>query len=136
MHNTGSAETLNKSKSVTRWIGELKVGDEKAVEALWTVLQRPVLNLARRHIKPDVRTVYDEEDVAQSAFGALCELMRGGHYENVCNRDELWRLLAVFVLNKVRDRNRYEKRLRRGGNITKIDLNDVGIAAVGKLPAR
>ena len=120
---------LRRSGSVTRWIGEFKAGDEEAVAALWDCFERRMLRLARNKLNDRVRCVYDEEDVALSAFGTLYESMRDGRYDGVSNRTELWRLLTVFILNKARDRNLHENRLCRGGDRAKFELDEV----IGKL---
>ncbi|MEM7313935.1 MAG: ECF-type sigma factor [Planctomycetota bacterium] len=118
MQNTTSA------LSVTRWISGLKLGDERAISLLWEYLNRRMVNLARTKVSPTVRATYDEEDVALSAFDALCTAMRDGRYVEVVDRDQLWRLLAVFVLNKARDRNIHENRFRRGGGVKKFDVDE------------
>ena len=44
--------------------------------------------------------VYDEDDLAQSAFHALCDAVQSGRYEGLADREEVWKLLSTIVLNK------------------------------------
>ena len=60
-------------------------------------------------------SVYDEEDVAISAFTTLCDGFEAGRYDDVLDRDQLWRLLSVITVNKARKRAAHENRIRRGG---------------------
>ena len=107
--------------SVTRWLQELRRGDEFAAERLWEFVQHRLLRLAHHEVKRGNPTVYDEEDVALSAFAALCGSVQQGSYSDIDNRDELWKLLAVITLNKARNRARDENRQRRGGGLQVSD---------------
>jgi DNA-directed RNA polymerase specialized sigma24 family protein len=50
--------------------------------------------------------VYDEEDVALSAFASFCRAVQEGRYPELDGRDGLWQLLITFTLRKARDRAR------------------------------
>lgn len=74
--------------------------------------------------------VYDEEDIANSAFGALCHGLEGGRYDELASREELWRLLAVITVNKARNRARDTNRVKRGGNVTRIEDNEMFLSLI------
>ena len=92
--------------SVTRWLHELKKGDDSAARRLWQFLHRRILSVAAQELPVGGSASYDEEDVAQSAFHAFCRAIQQEKYPMIAGRDELWRLLAVVTVNKARDRAR------------------------------
>jgi len=110
--------------SVTSWLVALRDGESAAAELLWEFLKRRLLTFASGQIRR-VSPVYDEDDVALSAFHTLCDGVQKGRYSDLSNRDELWRLLAVITMNKARKRAAHETRQRRGGTSSPQDLNSV-----------
>jgi DNA-directed RNA polymerase specialized sigma24 family protein len=105
--------------SISRWIEGLKAGDASAAGQLWARFARRLGQLARPQSRPTVTGgAYDEEDVALSAFANFCSAVQGGHYPDLQDRDELWRLLATITLNKARDRAQQARALKRGGGAT------------------
>lgn len=102
------------SPSITRWLGELHAGSDQAAQLLWNHLHEGLLALSQKRLAQQFTAGFDEEDVALSAFNALCDAVRTGKY-NLGDRNELWRMVAVIVINKAYNRVRDEKRLRRGG---------------------
>lgn len=113
--------SANVSVSVTRWLQSLGEGNQRSARLLWTFVKDRLLRLARNEIGRGRPIVYDEEDVANSVFGALCRGAEGGRYDEVANREELWRLLAVITVNKARTRARDANRAKRGGKVTQIE---------------
>ena len=105
-------------QSVTNWIVALRDGDHIAAQNLWTFLRRRLVSHAERRV--DRAGSYDEEDVALSAFGVLCAGIQEGRYDEIDNRDDLWRLLAVITTNKARKRALHENRVKRGGKFSRI----------------
>jgi DNA-directed RNA polymerase specialized sigma24 family protein len=61
-----------------------------------------------------LKRVADEEDVAQSVFGSICQGATGGRFDDVRNRDELWWLLMKITKHKVVDHVRRERCWKRG----------------------
>jgi len=113
---------IEKDHSVTRCLHELREGDESAATRLWKFLNRRLLQLSRKAVDRTHRaTGYDEHDVAQSAFIALCTAVQSGRYKNVSDRSEIWKLLAVITLNKAKNRAAHDNRLRRGGGQVKSE---------------
>jgi len=103
--------------SVTRWLAELRAGDDLAATRLWKFLHRRLLSVSRVELGRSAhRSSYDEDDVAQSAFYSLCKALQNGRYEQLENREELWKILAVIAINKARNRARDQGRQKRGGD--------------------
>lgn len=74
-------------------------------------------NLARPLSSPLLTNgVYDEEDVALSAFTVFCQAAQAGNYPDLEDREGLWRLLATITLRKSRERARSSRALKRGGS--------------------
>ncbi|MFO0888272.1 MAG: ECF-type sigma factor [Isosphaeraceae bacterium] len=96
--------------SVTRWIGDLKAGDTRALAALWdryfTMLVRKIR--ARLCASRAPTAVSDEEDLALSVINALNSGIRNGRFPDLDDRDDLWRVLAHLVKCKLIDRQRRE----------------------------
>jgi hypothetical protein len=66
-------------------------------------------------IKSDDRSI-DEEDVAQSTFRTVYLAVMNGKYPDIEDRRDLWRLLLVSTLNRVRRHHRDSHTLKRSVN--------------------
>ena len=121
--NTKKCESRGTNElSVTRLFNDLQSANSSAAaHELWYFLRRRLVNLSKREVAWAKPTVYDEEDVALSAFSALCVGRQAGRYAEVSDRDEIWRLLAVIAINKARKRRTRENRIRRGGGFDRMD---------------
>lgn len=95
----------------------MRLGDDVAAEYLWKFVKAKLTSLARR--KLGTTGPYDEEDVALEAFAALCDGLQKGNLDDIENRQSLWRMLAVIAVNRARKFARDEKRLRRGGAMSR-----------------
>lgn len=101
--------------SVTHWIGGLKGGNPEAAHHLWHRYFHRLVALARAKLDRAARTDADEEDVALSAFHALCDGANQGGFDRLGDRDDLWRLLVVIAARKAADQKKRRRRLKRGG---------------------
>lgn len=99
--------------SVTRWVRDLQAGDGAAAGHLWDRFFHRMRGLARARAVP--HGMYDEEDVALSAFAGFCRAAQEGDFARLQDRDELWRLLTTITVNKAHERARAEAALKRGG---------------------
>lgn len=108
-------------KSISRWIRDLKVGDEEAARLLWREYFDKLVAVARKKLGSAPRRVADEEDVVLSVFRCLCDGARRGQFSGVENRDDLWRLLVVITTHKVIDQRRRATAQRRGGGKVRGD---------------
>lgn len=112
--------SLSSDPSVTRWLMQLQRGDESTARWLWEFVHLRLRRLAGRELTSTAALGFDEEDVALSAFDAFCRTVKEGRYHAIDDRDDMWRLLTVITLNKVRRRTRDENRIRRGGGLTRV----------------
>lgn len=102
-------------ESVTRWIGDLKQGDDEAARLLWERYFERLTRVAQKRMTAMPRRDQDEEDVALSVFDILCRGAAAGRFEALTTRDDLWRLLVAITAKKVIDRYRHQGRTKRGG---------------------
>jgi RNA polymerase sigma-70 factor, ECF subfamily len=104
-------------------------GDRDAALALYLRYSARVRNLARYQCPADLAARFDPEDIVQSVFRSFFVDARRGLYEAPSGGD-LWRLLAVIALNKLRARCAFHRAARRDarqtrGGDTLADLEDV-----------
>jgi DNA-directed RNA polymerase specialized sigma24 family protein len=108
--------------SITTWLEQLKRGDSEAAARLWDCYLRRLLGLARARLAPLRRqATADEEDVALSAFFDFCRAVRAAGYAGLRGRDDLWRVLAAFVVNKAKALVDRERAAKRGGGPVRGD---------------
>ena len=110
--------------SVTRWLGPLGDGDEEAARRLWERYFARLVDLARAKLAGVPRRVADEEDVALSAFHSFCRGAARGRFEQLTDRESLWRLLLVITERKAAHLRRDEGRAKRGGQARHEPLGD------------
>jgi ECF sigma factor len=128
--NISAAPSGDAAGSITRWIGDLKAGDEQAIQPLWDRYFATLVERARAKLRAirSSTAVNDEEDVALSAFQSLYEGIREGRFPRLEDRDDLWRLLVHLSACKAVDRHRAENRQKRGGGKA---LREVDLLAAG-----
>src|SRR5262245_32460227 len=109
--------------SVTRWFGELRVGDAAAAQRLWERFFGRLVGLARKKLGDRPKAAADEEDVALSAVDRFCRNAEQGRFPELCDRESLWRLLMVITLRKASHLIRDEGRLKRGGDASMVSMS-------------
>ena len=107
--------------SVTRWMQQLQAGNAEAAQHLWERYFRRLVGLARKKLRDTPRRAADEEDVALSAFDSFCRGIRRGHFPQLDDRDNLWRLLVTLTARKAFDQVRDERTQKRGGGAVSRD---------------
>ena len=118
---------MGSGPSVTTWIGRLGGGDEVAAARLWERYFPDLLRAAGQKLRGLPRAAADEEDVALSAFHALCRAMAGNQLPHVRGRDELWRTLVLMVAGKAVDQRRRHHSLKRGGGRAAADARELDV---------
>lgn len=106
-------------RSVTQWIGDLKRGEDDAAGNLWGRFFDQLVNVARRRMGSAPRREIDEEDLALSAFDSLCRGAAEGRFNELTNREDLWRLLVAIVRRKAVDQIRRQTSQKRGGGLVR-----------------
>ncbi len=101
--------------SVTNWINHLKAGDTDAARKVWERYFERLARIADQKLGGASRRVSDEEDVALSVFDSLCRGAKNGHFPQLADRDDLWKLLHAITKQKAVDQVRHNVRRKRGG---------------------
>ncbi len=103
--------------SITRWIANLKDGDDSASQRLWERYFARMVELARARLRALGRrdAASDEEDAAISAFDSFCSGVARGRFPQLADRDDLWRILVVITARKAQAHARRQLRQKRGG---------------------
>lgn len=78
-----------------------QAGEQDAATALYTRYAQRLQRLAERNTSSDLSARFDAEDVVQSVFRTFFRRVQIGHYDLPAG-EELWRLLLVISLNKIR----------------------------------
>lgn len=107
----------NDRGSVTQWISEVRLGKSVAAENLWQRYSERLLRLAGKRISGAGIVVADEHDVVNDALGVFLMRIRDGAYDELKDREGLWKLLATITMNKaamlVRDETREKRDVRK-----------------------
>ena len=82
-------------------IARLQHGDRDAATALYLRYAQRIEKVARKNSAADLVARFDAEDVVQSVFRTFFRRASRGDYQ-LPSGDELWKLLLVIALNKVR----------------------------------
>lgn len=100
--------------SISRWIAELRRGDDAAAAELWAAYFGRMVAVAARRLATAGRAA-DDEDAALSAFKSFCLGAKAGRFPQLSDRDNLWPLLLALTSHKCVDQIRHATRLKRGG---------------------
>lgn len=97
---------------MTVWLRSLEAGDPNSAGDLFRYFCDRLQNLIKGQIPTRVRTTYDEDDVAVSAFHSLFLGIREQQYQ-FDNRTDFWRLLLTIAERKIAKRIRFETQEKR-----------------------
>ncbi len=100
--------------SITRWINDLRRGDDAAAGELWAAYFARMVAVAGRKLTAAGRAA-DDEDAALSAFKSFCLGAKAGRFPQLTDRGNLWPLLLALTSHKCVDQVRHATRLKRGG---------------------
>ncbi len=101
--------------SVSAWIGQLKAGDEAALEKLHHRLWPLLVRIARKKLGAAPRRAADEEDVAQQAFWGFYRSVRAGRAPRLENRYDVLALLTHIVGCQAVNQIKHELAVRKRG---------------------
>ena len=102
------------SEVVSQWLLHLAEGDEGTAQEIWNNYFGQLVRLARRKLKGIPSRDYDEEDVALSAMNSFYKGMVRHKFNNLRNRDDLWKLLVTITARKAAARRRSHFAQKRG----------------------
>ncbi|WP_404308269.1 ECF-type sigma factor [Neorhodopirellula lusitana] len=100
---------------MSAWIEKLKDGDERAADVIWSDCFERLVSYARGKMEHLPRRAVDEEDVALSALHSFVRRARGDEFQQLLNRNDLWRLLFTITARKVTAAQRKHYAEKRGG---------------------
>ncbi len=104
-------------------------GDEAAAEALFLRYVHRLVALARSRLSPKLARRIDAEDVVQSAYRSFFVDAREGKFA-LRQSGDLWRLLAVITLNKLRGQAEFHTAGKRQLSVEQsVSKHDVCAAA-------
>lgn len=126
--------------SVTRWLQQMKSGDAVAAQQIWGRYYQQLVQFAEHRMRGNPDYAVDSEDLAHSAFRRCCVALMTGRYGELNDREDLWNLLIVYTLNRVRrhfrDSTAQKRQLERGepvelsGELALYDLQQPETATV------
>lgn len=87
-------------------------GDDDAALQIYMRYAERLLRLAKKETSSELSVRFDPEDIVQSVFRTFFRRVATGQYE-APEGDELWKLLLVMALNKVRSRGAYHRAGKR-----------------------
>ncbi len=102
-------------------------GDEKAAEQLFSRYMRRLMAFANSRLSAKMARRIDPEDVVQSAYRSFFKHAKDGRYV-IENSGDLWRLLVVITLNKVRQKVEFHSAGKRGINLEQSIKRDGSLA--------
>jgi DNA-directed RNA polymerase specialized sigma24 family protein len=99
--------------SITNWLSKLQAGQSEAAEPLWKRYQAKLVSIATQQLDESPDRSVDGEDLVQSSFGNVCLAVQNGKYPDIDNREDLWGLLYIATVNRVRQYYRELNALKR-----------------------
>ena len=121
---------MSESKNVSHWINLIKDGDSVAAHQIWRHYFDRLVRRVRQNLRGHNRGVSDEEDVVVSVFESFYRAAENGHFPDLSDRDDLWRLLLTMSARKIVDKRRHDQRQRRGGGVQVQSLGHGGDAII------
>ena len=102
-------------ESVTEWLHQLKNGEQDAAHQLWSRYVERLVRLATRKLKNSPRGAADEEDAVIEAFTAFMAGVEAGRFQELEDRDDLWKILVMLTDRRANDLLRSQLAKKRGG---------------------
>ena len=112
---------MSTEESVSRWIEEVKRGNDDAAQKIWDRYFPDLLDLARRRLGVLPRREADEEDVALSALNSFFLAAAKNRFPDLEDREGLWRLLSWITQRKAVSLIRRTLSQKRGGGKVRGD---------------
>jgi RNA polymerase sigma-70 factor (ECF subfamily) len=104
---TGISESSDQSL-----LQDFRAGDLEAATALYERYARRLFALARGQLPPNLSRQVDPDDIVQSVFRSFFEAAKAGAFA-VPDGSDLWPLLLVVALNKIRAQGAFHTAAKR-----------------------
>jgi RNA polymerase sigma factor (sigma-70 family) len=106
----------------------LRRGEESAATALYLKYARRLLALAQARTSSDLAAKEEANDIVQSVFKSFFRKASAGLYD-VPEGEELWNLLLVITINKIRAKGNYHRAAKRDMRLATGDQPLEAVAA-------
>ena len=113
LHRLQVASMQQEPGSITHWLSKLQAGQSEAAEPIWIRYQAKLVSIATQQLAENPDRSVDGEDLVQSSFGNVCLAVQNGKYPDIDNREDLWGLLYIATVNRVREHYRELRALKR-----------------------
>ncbi len=115
-----SASVAESMSGITVMYKRAKDGDARATEELWKAYSKRLFGLARAVLRSRGIAPVDasEDSVVNIAFAKFFNAIANGKYQDVADRHDLWRLLAVIT------RNSALNQAKRHGKVIRVSADD------------
>lgn len=115
--NSGDSTPTKKPTSDATLLVRFQAGDDDAATAMYTRYAKQLMSLANRNAGQALASRVDPEDIVQSIFRTFFRRASQGHYQ-IPDGEELWKLLLVIALNKVRSIADFHRAAKRDAGHT------------------
>ena len=106
---------------------QVRQGNQDAATQLYTRYVDRLRALAEAKCSANLARRLDAEDIVQSVFRLFFQGVRQGFYDVPAGED-LWKLLLVMALNKIRAKGAYHKAAKRDVRLTaSVDTSDASV---------
>jgi DNA-directed RNA polymerase specialized sigma24 family protein len=106
---------MSHDDDITFFLPQVREGEDEAIEVVWRNYFDRLVCFARRKLEGVRRREADEEDVALSAMNSFWNGMQKGKFEQIEDREDLWKLLVVITARKASAVRRRNFAAKRGG---------------------
>lgn len=128
LHRLQVASMHEEQGSVTQWLKKLQAGQPQAAEPIWKRYQAKLLSIASKQLEENPDRAVDGEDLVQSSFRNVCVAVQNGKYPDIDKRADLWGLLYIATVNRVRQHYRDLTALKRCHTSSSLALNPLSLA--------
>jgi RNA polymerase sigma-70 factor (ECF subfamily) len=98
----------------------LRGGSDSAATEIYLRYAHRLHALARARCSPDLARRVEAEDIVQSVFSSFFRGINQGYYDVPIGED-LWKLLLVIALNKIRAKGNYHRAAKRDVRLSSSD---------------
>jgi RNA polymerase sigma-70 factor (ECF subfamily) len=117
-------------------IQRVREGDEQAATELFTRYEQHILRVARNRLRDQrLRRILDSVDIRQSVMKSFFLRMAMGQFE-INSPEDLLKLLATMVKNKVVDKARRVSSPKGGGDRVHQPIDETPVAKPGESPSQ
>jgi len=95
------------------WVFRLAAGDPAVVEEFCRDYGPRLQGLAAQHVSAGLRRREEPEDIVQSVCRTFLRRAKAGQF-GLQEEGSLWRLLCAITLTKIREKERFHRRQKRG----------------------